>query len=264
MLNKIKVIGEFLPPEIKERDNKDGERKEKIIYFNLKVPRPNNNSETILRCLATKQEVVEKIEQGIAEKDIIEVQGYLRNEIKGRQIIINVREINKLNISFEQIDRKNSNYLRLIGKIITNIDSQNDNQGKINFRISVPREVGSQKFSDKSSIPPLYFCVVDEEKVAGILAKVKEQLKEHDIILLEGSLQTKIVVNKIWKDGEEKTEISRPSHIIVQAFTLIDSDLTSNFYSLAGFPRVIGETKLKVIDFTKPREDKKVDNQEKY
>ncbi|CAI2177552.1 2437_t:CDS:1 [Funneliformis geosporum] len=198
----------------------------------------------------------------MVEKDIIEVRGYLRNEIKGRQIIINVREVNKLDISFEQIDRKNSNYLRLIGKI--NIfNSQDDNQGTISFRISVPREVGSQKFFDKS-VPPLYFCVVDEEKVAGILAKVKERLKEHDIILLEGSLQTKIVTNKVWKEGEERTEVSRPSHIIVQAFTLIDSDLTSDFYSLAEFPRVIGETKLKVIDFTKPKEERKVDNQEKH
>lgn len=262
MLNKIKVIGEFLPSEIKERDNKDRERKEKIIYFNLKVPRPNNNLETILRCFAAKQEVVEKIEQGIMEKDIVEVQGYLRNESKGRQIIINVREINKLNISFEQIDRKNSNYLRLIGKIL-NTDNQNENEGKISFRISVPREVGPQRFSDKN-IPPLYFCVVDEEKVAGILEKTKEQLKEHDIILLEGSLQTKINVKKFWKDGEEKVEVSRPSHIIVQAFTLIDSDLTSSFYSLAGLPRVIGEIKSRVIDFTKSKEDKKVDNQEKY
>src|SRR5437764_3980935 len=122
MLNKVKLIGKVLPLKIKEKE----EKRELKIYFSLEVPNPSNAT-TILRCVS-QGEIAERIQKELQEGDIAEIRGYLRNERsylpisdknENRQILTKVTEFTKLEIGFKEIDKKNSNQVRLIGKIIT-------------------------------------------------------------------------------------------------------------------------------------------------
>ncbi len=207
MLNKIKLVGKVLPIEIKEREN--GEKKVPIIYFSLLVPNPSN-SITILRCIA-QGEVAEKIENEIKDNEVLEVRGYLRNENNGRQILIKVIEFDKLDINFDNIDNEHSNIVYLEGKIITDLRVQQENENSeilLSFKIVVPRE---------GNMFPIFFCRAQGK----LIPKINDKLKNGDIIILEGFLQTK-------KNVKEGGDIERISSIICRGFTLIDNDSVKN------------------------------------
>ena len=206
MLNKIKIIGMFLKkeqPESKIEDvnlasqearnemNKSPSKLESEgesgwepwFRFSLMVWAPSG-SKTTLRCVA-QGEIAEKIKNEVNQEEVIEVRGYLRNEKEGKQIIIKVVEFSKLDLDFEKVDKDNSNQVRLIGKIINNLQAA----GILSFKLAVPRE------GIKS---PLFFCRVNEKE---LIPEFSEKLKKADIILLEGFLQTQKIVKE---EGSEK------------------------------------------------------------
>jgi single-stranded DNA-binding protein len=180
-------------------------------------------------------EIVKKIEE-IQENDLVEVKGYLRNEKDGRQIVIKVVEFDKLDLSHEEVSKKNPNQVRLLGKIITDLqDSENQRKSDVlSFKLAVPRE--GVKL-------PLFFCRAHGE----LISEINEKLKKGDIVLLEGFLQTKKVEESI--DSEKK--FSRISSIICQGFTFLDNDSVNNFSQLDNLNRVFKNTEK--IDFTKPK-----------
>jgi hypothetical protein len=203
MLNKIKIIGEILIREInpdekkiddatsvsqetaKETDESQSEykaereKREPWFYFNLRVTAPSC-SITDLRCLA-QGKIAERITKEVQNKEVVEVKGYLRNEKNSRQIVVRVVEFNKLDLSVEEIDLKNSNQVRLLGKIINDLQAPENKQDlkTLSFFVSVPRE--GVKL-------PLFYCRVNEKE---LITEVKEKLKKGDVIILEGFLQTK-------------------------------------------------------------------------
>jgi hypothetical protein len=152
-----------------------------------------------LRCI-TQGEMARRIKKELKENEVIEAQGYLRNDERGkvsgfeeerkkkdgRQIIIRLVEFNKIDLTFDELVKQvkekeiNSNQVRLLGKIITDLqDSENQrNPELLSFKLAVPRE------GLKS---PLFFCRVQGE----LISEFNEKLKKGDIILLEGFLQTK-------------------------------------------------------------------------
>jgi single-stranded DNA-binding protein len=180
-------------------------------------------------------EIIKKIEDS-KENDIVEVKGYLRNEKDGRQIIIKVVEFDKLNLSAEEISKRNPNRVRLLGKIITDLqDLESQRKSDVlSFKLVVPRE--GVKL-------PLFFCRANDR----LISEINKNLKKGDIILLEGFLQTKKVEEAI--DSEKK--FSRISSIICQGFTFLDNDSVNSFSSLENLTRVFENTKK--IDFTKPK-----------
>jgi len=245
MLNKIKITGKVLGIKEKEIDREEQERNESILYFSLLVPNPSG-SLTILRCLA-RGEKAEEIEREVKRDEIIEIKGYLRNEKSGRQILIKLVDFTKLDIIIDsekeltqKIDIAHSNQVRLLGKIITDLNNKSI-EGKsdvLSFRLAIPRE---------KNLSPLFFCRVQGET---LINEMRNKLQKGDIILLEGFLQTK----KIEMDFGEESEkiVPRISSIICQSFVLIDNDSANNFKPLH-LTRVEGETK--VIDFTKPKKN---------
>lgn len=180
-------------------------------------------------------EIIKKIEES-EENDMVEIKGYLRNEKDGRQIIIKVVEFDKLNLNSEEISKKNPNQVRLLGKIITDLqDAENQRKSDVlSFKLAVPRE--GVKL-------PLFFCRAHDK----LISEINKNLKKGDIILLEGFLQTKKVEETI--DDEKK--FSRISSIICQGFTFLDNDSVNSFSQLDNLKRVFENTKK--IDFTKPK-----------
>ncbi|CAG8726907.1 1944_t:CDS:2, partial [Ambispora leptoticha] len=157
-------------------------------------------------------EVAERIKREVIQEEVIEIRGYLRNEhlrIKregeagekyiekkvGRQIIIKVVEFSKLDLDFEKIDQDSSNQVRLLGKIITDLQDpeKKRNPEILSFKLAVPRE------GVKS---PLFFCRINEKE---LISEVNKKLKGGDIILLEGFLQTQKIEEE---RGGDKKEIS--------------------------------------------------------
>lgn len=237
MLNKIKIIGKVLPVKKKE---KDSEKSEPTSYLSLLVPNPSG-SLTILRCVV-QGEKVEEIEREIQEDEVLEIKGYLRNENFGRQILIKVMDFTKLDITSDKIDSEQSNQVRLIGRIITELDShqRGDESGVFSFKISVPRERNN---------PSVFFCRVQGK----LIMEFSDKLKKGDIILLEGFLQTKKIEAEIGF-GETERKFSRISSIICQAFTLLDNDSASHFNPPKELVRIAGE--VEKIDFTKPKKER--------
>ena len=199
------------------------------------VPTPSG-SLTILRCIA-QGETAEKIDKEVQEEEIIEVRGFLRNEKDSRQIIVRVVEFNKLNLTFAEINSNNSNQVRLIGKIITDLQSSEDKQNPeiLSLKLVVARE------GVKS---PLFFCRVNEKE---LIPEFNEKLRKGDVILLEGYLQTQ----KILEENEGEKKITRISSIICYGFTLLDNDSASIFNPLSDLVRVVKE--VSKIDFSKPK-----------
>lgn len=113
-----------------------------MAYFSLQVPAPNN-SLSILRCFA-QREVAESLEKETKPGDIIEIEGYLRNEKENRQILVIVVSFTKLDIQADQINPETSNQVQLVGKIITDSQGYQNNQDNFSsplvssFKISVP------------------------------------------------------------------------------------------------------------------------------
>jgi len=163
-------------PSKLESEGENG--REPWFRFSLMVWAPSG-SKTTLRCVA-QGEIAEKIKNEVNQEEVIEVKGYLRNEREGRQIIIKVVEFSKLNLDFEKVDKDNSNQVRLIGKIIDNLQASEI----LTFRLAVPRE------GIKS---PLFFCRVNEKE---LIPEFSKKLKKADIILLEGFLQTQKIVKE--------------------------------------------------------------------
>ncbi|CAG8622579.1 9255_t:CDS:2 [Paraglomus occultum] len=244
MLNKIKIIGKILLNEIKDESEKndsglvsdsqetegevektENEKREPWFYFSVEVLCPSG-SLTILRCIA-QGEMAERIKKEVKKDEVVEVCGYLRNEKNSRQILIRVVEFSKSNIDFEKIDEVNSNQVRLIGKIITDLQATENksNPETLSFRLAAPRE------GVKS---PLFFCRVNEKE---LISEFNEKLKKSDVILLEGYLQTQKILEE--KDGEKK--ITRISSIICYGFTLLDNDSANVFGPLDNLTRIVKE-----------------------
>ncbi|MCE8163651.1 MAG: single-stranded DNA-binding protein [Candidatus Moeniiplasma glomeromycotorum] len=271
MLNKIRIIGRIILKEENEKNISElvdsavtesdvnefqSERRESWFYFSVLVPVPSG-SLTTLRCIA-RGEIAHQIKKELKENEIIEVKGYLRNDERGRarefeqerkkegrQIIIRVVEFNKIDLIFdelvEQVKEKkiNSNQVRLLGKIITDLQDPENyrNSELLSFKLAVSRE------SVKS---PLFFCRTQGE----LISEIKEKLKKNDVVLLEGFLQTKKIEE--WDEMESRKRFIRISSIICQGFTLLDNDSANIFHPLDNLVRVFKE--VKKIDFNKPKE----------
>ncbi|CFW92927.1 protein of unknown function (Single-strand binding (SSB) domain) [endosymbiont DhMRE of Dentiscutata heterogama] len=224
------------PTEAKKPEPKFPKKKrEPWFYFNLFAPVPSS-SLTILRCI-TQGEIAARINEEVQEEeDVIEVRGYLRNEKNSRQILVRVTEFTKLDISFSKINIQNSNQVRLLGKVLSDLQPvEKRNPEVLSFKLAVPRE------GVKS---PLFFCRINEEE---LMSEFCEKLQRNDIILLEGFLQTQKIV---WgEEGEKK--IIRISSIICSGFTLLDSDLVDIFRPLDNLTRVVKS--IRKIDFSKPK-----------
>jgi hypothetical protein len=259
MLNKIKVIGMFLKteqPENKienvnsvsqETENETdktsskleaerGSSREPWFRFSLMAWTPSG-SKTVLRCIA-EREVAERVKKEVGDKEVIEVRGYLRNESSGLQIIIKVVEFSKIDPNFEEVDKSNSNQVRMLGKIINDLHFIKDkwNREVLSFKLVVPRE--GVKL-------PLFFCRVnDRANEKGLIPKFKEKLKKGDIILLEGFLQTQ-KVEEAAEGGE--TKIKRVSSINCYGFTFLDNDSVNIFTPLDNLTRVF--KKVEEIEF---------------
>jgi hypothetical protein len=280
MLNKIKIIGRFLPNRKKEESKREAdnpasfadetksdfdkpeERRRKPLFFSVLVTNPTN-SETALRCFAEGElaERIEKENREIKENEVIvvEVKGYLRNEknlkdftkydkplykisneefqkndevkmpTESRQILIKALEFKRLDLDFNDIDKKTSNQVRLMGKIITDLQAPQDKPDpeKLSFKLAVPREGNNS---------PLFFCKAKGE----LVPEIKQRLKKGDVILLEGFLQT--------KNEKKAINPSRPSSIICRGFTLLDNDSVNIFSPLDNLTRIVKE--VKEIDFS--------------
>lgn len=139
----------------------------------------------------------------------------------------------------ESIDNNLSNQAQLLGKIVTDLEIR-ENDGKaevLSFRLVVPRE---------GNISPSFFCRVQGK----LIEEAKNKLKKGDIVLLEGFLQTKKLVDEE-RGEEEGKRFSRISSVICQAFTLLGNDSVSSFDSVDKLTRIVGE--VEKIDFTKPK-----------
>ena len=246
MLNKIKIVGEiFLPIKKGKKYETEEESRGAITYFSLRTPTPSN-SLSILRCFA-RGEVAERLEQETNPGEVLEISGYLRNEKESRQILIVVVKFAKLTIQPSEISSETANQVQLIGKIITDLQTYQNQDGSsapvvLSFKLSVPRE--KNEF-------PLYFCRAQGQLVTDIF----KQLKKNDIILLEGYLQTVKVASETSGNFEERE--SRISSIIAQGFTLLGSDLVDDFTPPGNFVRVVRP--VEKIDFNKesPKKPKK-------
>jgi hypothetical protein len=105
------------------------------------VPTPNL-SLSIIRCFA-QREIAESLEQEISPGDVIEVEGYLRNERRNLQILVITTKFTKLAIRPEEIDPETSDQVQLVGKIITNQGYQNNQDdfsspAMLSFKLLVP------------------------------------------------------------------------------------------------------------------------------
>ncbi|CAG8511138.1 7129_t:CDS:2, partial [Ambispora gerdemannii] len=158
--------------------------------MSLLVTTPSGSS-TILRCV-TQGEMAERIIKEVEENEVIEVRGYLRNEKDSRQIITKVVDFKKLEQDFDEINLENSNRVRLLGKIITDLQGSENKQNSevLSFKLAVPRE------GVKS---PLFFCRVHGK----LITEFNEKLKKGDIILLEGFLQTKKIEESFGEENEK-------------------------------------------------------------
>jgi len=255
MLNKIKIIGKILLNEVKDENEKNGselvsdsqeteteleksenEKREPWFYFSVEVLCPSG-SLTILRCVA-QGEMAERIKKEVKKDETIKVRGYLRNEKNSRQILIRVVDFSKVDIENEEIGAVNSNQVRLIGKIITDLQvaENKPNPETMSFKLAVPRE------GVKS---PLFFCRVNEKQLTP---EINKKLKKGDIILLEGFLQTQKIVEE---EGDGKKKVTRISSIICYGFTFLDNDSASVFNPLDNLVRVVKE--VSKIDFSKPK-----------
>ena len=254
MLNKIKIIGKILLNEIKDENEKSdselgndlqevggeleksgNEKREPWFYFSVEVLCPSG-SLSIIRCIA-QGEMAERIKKEVKKDEVIEIHGYLRNEKNSRQILVRVVEFSKIEIDLERIGEVNSNQVRLIGKIITDLQAADSkpNPETVSFKLAVPRE------GVKS---PLFFCRVNEKE---LIPEFNEKLRKGDVIFLEGYLQTQKILEE--NDGEKK--IARISSIICYGFTLLDNDSASVFNPLGNLVRVFKE--VSKIDFSKPK-----------
>jgi len=248
MLNKIKIVGKVLSAEAKIKEKEERDKNELISYFSLLVPTPSG-SLTILRCVA-QGEIAKNIEKEIKQDETLEIKGYLRNEKSGRQVLVKVVEFSKLDTTLDKIDETSSNKLRLLGKIVTDFNfkvRENEKEPEvISFRIVVPREGNNL---------PFFFCRIQGTE---LINKVSEKLKKNDIVLLEGFLQTKKIVEEGGENPENEKKLSRISSIICQKFILLDSDSVNIFNPLDQLTYLVG--KVEKIDFTKPKGKVEVEN----
>ena len=236
MLNKIKVSGKILPNKTKKRNEND----QLLIYFSLLVVNPNN-TETLLRCHASGRTASE-IEKEVEKEQLIEVRGYLRNEKKGRQIIVQVLGFSPLEEE-EKTSNLSSNQVQLLGKIITDLTSKEDSDGKPLLFFKVETIEGSNLGS--------FFCKIKGE----LAAKISERLKKKDVILLEGFLQTRKIVDA---ESIYSESVSWISLVFCNSFVLIDTAEANAFHPLN---EVVGKLALvsgeiEKIDFTKPKQEK--------
>ncbi len=203
------------------------------------VPNPSG-SLTILRCVS-QGEISKRIKQELKNDEIVEIRGYLRNEKNSddsRQILVIAIQFEKIAIQFEKIDKNNSNKVRLLGRIITDLEDQKlkKNSEVLSFKLASPRE------GMKS---PLFFCRAHGE----LVPEINKKLKKGDIIILEGFLQTKKIEGEIINEGKKK--FSYISSIICYAFTFLDNDGVNFFDPIENLIKV--EKKVNEIDFNKPK-----------
>ena len=185
-----------------------------------------------MKCIA-KGEVAERIKNEISQHEVIEVQGYLRNENIGLQIKVKVVEFKKLNLDFEKIVKSSSNQVRLLGKIINDLRSSPNkwNEEVLSFKLAVPRE-GVRL--------PLFFCRInDQNDEEPLIPKFKEKLKKGDVVLLKGFLQTKN--EEAEKDGETKNV--KVSSVNCYGFVFLDSDSVNVFSPLYNLTQTVKKVK---------------------
>ncbi|CAG8722865.1 33943_t:CDS:1 [Racocetra persica] len=225
LLNKIRVVGKVLPLEYKEKSL----TKELLIYFSLLVTNPNG-VHSLLRC-HTSGKAASALKEQVVADEIIEVKGYLRNEKKGRQIIIQVVEFSKL----EDIPDYAVNQVRLLGRVISDYEMA-PKENLFSFKLEVPT---------KENPLNTFFCRAHDE----LATEMAKQVRKNDLILLEGFLQTKKLTSPTELYPEK---ITRISSLICQSFVLLDTVTVNNFYPWNNLVLISKETKK--IDFTKPKE----------
>jgi len=228
MLNKIKLIGKILL-------NKWNKNNELLSYFSLLVTNPNNSS-TIIRCYIGK--IKSKEIENIKENEYFEIDGYLKNEINDRQIIVHVVRIKKVEFLNEE-KKIEHNEVKLLG-IVDELEKKTNLDGNINlisFKIFIPGKLDSYNQN--------FFCAIKEinliKKIIDIL-----KLKKNDIIYLKGFLQTKKI-----KNVNNKENFSRASLIICYYFFKIENYLINEYDNFVKFETVSGE--IEKIDFNSPK-----------
>jgi single-stranded DNA-binding protein len=233
MINKVRLVGKLLPVETRKKESE--EKRSQSAHFSLLVTNPSS-SITAIRCIVAG-ELAEKIE--CSEEKIIEVNGYIKNEKDGRQIIVRAKKIEEIsNNELDLINKIELNQVRILGKVISltnNFQSQDENKKNyMSFKIVVPREGSSS----------IFFCRVQ----GGLMSEFEKEVKKGDIVIVEGFLQTK----KIENEGAEEisNKVSRISSIICNSFVKIDNDSPETFSNI-NLDKY--SEKVKKIDFSKPK-----------
>jgi len=196
MLNKIKLIGKYFPPQELKHKN---ESNIPFIYFNLLVINPNNVT-TILRCKA-ESSIAEQIYNEVKENEIIEIEGYLESVERE-----NITRILKFLVIPEE---KYTNEVFLMGEIITEPEVQGrENEKKIvSFKINCPSENGRHQRN-------FYFRSQGE-----MAEEVINKLQKGYLVSLEGFLQTKKI-----KDKNNEGRSARISLIVLTSFNPLKED----------------------------------------
>ncbi|CAI2172562.1 17523_t:CDS:10 [Funneliformis geosporum] len=178
------------------RKETEGEGSKSVAFFSVLVINPTG-SLTTLRCVARGQ-VMNDLDS-LENDDLVEVKGYIRNEKESRGILTKVTKITKL-----EPGAKPDNCLRLIGKIISDLELRKDNdRSKLTFRLVVPREERQLEENKRTDHSSIFYC------------------KSQDDLATEFSKQLKKV----------------------QGFTLLDTDETLTFYPIDKLNRVFREPK---------------------
>ena len=237
----MRIVGKLvLSPKKKDNLDRDSE------YYTMVVKTPNN-SITLIRCIVKQIENIEKWNRELDDGCTVEIRGYLRNEVKGKQILVRVISWEKIDTNFEELDETKCNQVRLLGKVVNDIDTK-DLEEKTNFPSTTTGVVSFKIYSQQtiSNGNNIYFCRVNSKK------KIPElnQIKKGFIVAVDGFLQTKKVVNENTQTVEE-----RISSIICQSIKIIDNaDPSENFFS---FNVPIITIPIEKIDFAKPKSNNK-------
>lgn len=237
MLNKIRIVGKLvLSPKKKEKDSPERDSE----YYTVVVKTPNG-SKTLIRCVVKQIENIERWNRELTDGCVVEVRGYLKNESKGKQILIRVIAWKKIDEDFEELDENKCNQVRLLGKLMNSMDIRSSFEGNENLSAGV---VSFKLYSQQtiSNGNNAYFCRVNSKKNISELSQIKKGF----VVVIDGFLQTKKVINESTQLVEE-----RISSIICQNIKVIDNtDPLEEFFPF-NTPTI--EIPIEKIDFAKPK-----------